>query len=92
MKKVVFVQLCIQENKVEIFLNHAKNMVKKSNEETGCLKYKLLRDTYKDGEFFIYEEYQNQKAVENHNASKHFKDFLNLVMPFLTKEPVIETF
>lgn len=92
MKKVVFVQLCIQENKVETFLNLAKNMVKKSNEEIGCLKYKLLKDNYKENDFFIYEEYQDQKAVDAHNTSEHFKDFLNLVMPILAREPIIETF
>ncbi|WP_103864469.1 putative quinol monooxygenase [Aquimarina sp. I32.4] len=92
MKKVIIAQLSVQENKVNIFLDHAKIMVAKSNEEAGCLTYKLLNDFDKENDFFIYEEYKNEKAIADHNASGHFKEFLNSVMPLLTKKPTIETF
>lgn len=92
MEKTIIAQLCIQGAKTEDFLKLVKIMVKKSLAENGCLTYKLLKEVNKENEFFIYEKYENAKAVEKHNSSEHFKSFINAVMPLLTKEPTIENF
>ncbi len=92
MEKTIIAQLSIQIAKTEAFLKLAEIMVNKSLAENGCLTYKLLKEVDKENDFFIYEKYENEKAVENHNSSEHFKGFINTVMPLLTKEPTIEIF
>lgn len=92
MEKTIIAQLSIQGTNKEDFLKLAENMVNKSIAENGCITYKLLREVNKENEFFIYEKYENEKAVESHNSSEHFKSFLNAVMPMLSKEPKIESF
>ncbi|MDD7916047.1 putative quinol monooxygenase [Polaribacter ponticola] len=92
MEKTIIAQLSIQEGKTEDFLKLAEIMVNNSIEENGCLKYRLLKEVDKENDFLIYEKYENEEAVENHNSSEHFKGFLNAVMPLLTKEPIIEVF
>lgn len=92
MEKVIIAQLSIQEAKTEVFLKLATIMINASNAETGCLTYKLLKEFNNENKFFFYEKYENEKAIENHNSSKHFKNFINSVMPLLAKEPTIEIF
>jgi quinol monooxygenase YgiN len=90
MEKTIIAQLSIQKAKVKEFLKLAEVMVNDSITENGCLNYKLLKAVDKENDFFIYEKYENEKAVDNHNSSEHFKSFINAVMPLLTKEPTIE--
>lgn len=92
MKKVIVVQVSVKEKKVKSFLKLAKSMVDESLSESGCLIYKLSRDLNKDNEFVFYEKYENEKAVENHYLSEHFKNFINSAMPLLINEPSIENF
>lgn len=92
MKKTIIVQLSIQEAKTEQFLQLANSMITKSNSENGCIIYKLLSEVDKENSFLIYEKYENEKAVETHNSSEHFKSFLNSVMPLVIKQPIIEIF
>ena len=92
MKKVIIAQFSIHNNKIEEFLNLTKTLVAKSNSEKGCLTYKLLKEADVNNSFFVYEEYESQKAIEEHSSSEHFKTFLNLVTPLLLKEPIIDIF
>lgn len=90
--KIIVAQLNVKESKIEDFLKLAKVMVKKSLSEDGCLVYKLSRGIDNDNEFLFFEKYINDKAVEHHNSSEHFKNFINSVMPLLTEQPSIEVF
>jgi len=91
MEKIINAQLSIKADKIEDFLKLAEIVISKSNKESGCLTYKLLKEVGKENEFFFYEKYEDQKAVDAHNASDHFKTFIDAVTPLLSKEPVIET-
>lgn len=92
MEKTIIVQTIVKETKVKDFLKLAKVMIGKSISERGCLSYKLSKDLSKNNEFFFYEKYENESAVEIHNSSEHFKKFINLVTPLLMKEPTIDIF
>lgn len=92
MEKIINAHLSIQRTKTEEFLELADSMINKSIAERGCLIYKLLKELNKENEFFFYEKYKNEKAVENHNSSEHFKTFIDSVTPLLAKEPTIEIF
>ena len=90
MEKIIIAQLSVKENKIEQFMEVAQEMVGKSKNEKGCLAYRLLNEINKPNEFVIYEKYINDKAVDFHNSSEHFKNFIKSVPEFLLSEPQID--
>lgn len=92
MEKIIIAQLSVKENKIEQFLEVAQDMVGKSKNENGCLVYRLLNEINKPNEFVIYEKYINDKAVDFHNSSEHFKNFIKSVPDFLLTEPQIDVY
>lgn len=92
MKKTVIAQLSIEASKTDQFLALAHTMIKKSNAEVECVHYELYQKSNRATDFLFHEKYENEKAVEKHNSSKHFTIFLNSVTPLLTKKPIIELF
>jgi quinol monooxygenase YgiN len=92
MEKIVIAQLSVKENSMESFLKVAAILVEKSNNESGCLIYRLLKDVNKPNTFIVYEKYANQQAVEIHNSSAHLKDFLNAASTLLKDTPKIDVY
>ncbi|EZH75336.1 hypothetical protein ATO12_00740 [Aquimarina atlantica] len=92
MKKTVIARLSVQKESSEQFLIHAKKMVRESNLEEDCMTYRLYQEIDVDTEFIFYEEYTDMKAVDTHNSSNHFKEFISQVSSMLTSEPIIEVF
>ncbi|WP_024769173.1 putative quinol monooxygenase [Aquimarina macrocephali] len=92
MKKTIIARLSVQKESVEQFLTYAKKMVQESNLEEGCMTYRLYQEIGVVTEFVFYEEYTNMDAVDAHNSSNHFNEFISLVSSQLTSEPVIEVF
>ena len=92
MEKIVIAQISVNEKKVKQFLDFAKTMIEKSNQETGCLTYRLFNEIDKPNEFIFYEKYVNQRAVELHNSSDHLAEFLKSVSTLLTDKPIIDTY
>ena len=92
MEKTIIAHISVKPNKTEDFIKLAKVMVTESNAEVGCLQYRLLSEVDKETEFIFHEKYTNNDAIEIHNASKHFLNFVSSIAPFLNKEPIIEVF
>jgi len=67
-------------------------MIQKSNAEKDCISYQLYEAIDGSSDFIFHEEYADQIAVDAHNASAHFKTFITLIGPMLSKEPIIEIF
>jgi len=92
MKNVIVAQISVKKEFNTEFLNFAEIMVTKSNNENGCITYRLNRDVYNDTEYIFYEEYVNKKAIDFHNTSSHFSDFINKISSMLLKEPIINIY
>ena len=92
MEKIIIAQLSVKENSIESFLKLAAILVEKSNNESGCLSYRLLKEVNKPNEFIVYEKYVNQQAVEIHNSSAHLKDFLKAASTLLADKPQIDVY
>ena len=56
-----------------------KNLVKASRAEPGCISYDLHRETGKPNRFVFVENWKNQAAVDAHNASTHFQNFVKAI-------------
>lgn len=62
----------IKESKVEEFKKLAKELVRESKKESGCISYDLFEDIKKVNIFTFIEEWQDMEAIETHNNTVHF--------------------
>jgi len=92
MKKVINARMNVQSGKTELFLSLLKTMVEKSNTEPGCLIYKAYQEVGNPSGFIIYEVYENQQAIDSHNASEHFKSFKEQMPEILIEKSQVDIF
>jgi quinol monooxygenase YgiN len=74
-KMVIIAKLSVKPEKTKDFIVAAKEIIDKSNQESGCLSYQLYQDPYDHSKFVFVEEYKNQAAVDSHFTTEHFKAF-----------------
>jgi quinol monooxygenase YgiN len=72
---MITAKLSIKPEKVKDFILAAKEIIEKSNKESGCKFYQLYQDPYDNTRFIFVEEYKNQAAIDAHFASDYFKAF-----------------
>lgn len=92
MKKVIVAQLSITKETISEFLSLAEDMVTSTNSEPGCICYKLMQGVKDEGDFIFYEEYNDQAAIDFHNASDHFKTFGEAIADMLVNPPVVDVY
>lgn len=92
MKKVINARIKVKADAVGQFLTYAQVIVLASNLEQGCLVYNLYQEVGDPSSFIFYEEYENQEAIDFHNATNHFKTFIGQITEILDGTPVIEVF
>ncbi|MCX6224323.1 MAG: putative quinol monooxygenase [Bacteroidia bacterium] len=74
-KMMIIARLSVKPERVKDFVAAAKEIIEKSNQESGCTFYQLYQDPYDASKFVFVEEYKNQAAVDSHFATEHFKAF-----------------
>jgi quinol monooxygenase YgiN len=74
-KMMIVAKLSVKPEKAKDFIEAAREMIEKSNKESGCSFYKLYQDPYDNSKFVFVEEYKNQAAVDAHFATDYFKAF-----------------
>ena len=62
----------IRAESEKAFLALAEELVKASNEETGCIGYTLNRSCEDERLFCFIEYWKDQEAIRSHNASEAF--------------------
>ena len=92
MKKVINARIMVKPEEIEKFLALAKTMVENSNSEKGCLIYKLYQEAGCPQSFIFYEVYENQDAVNIHNASPYFKTFIEQMSALASDTPQVDVF
>ncbi|MCE1199056.1 MAG: antibiotic biosynthesis monooxygenase [Marinilabiliales bacterium] len=92
MKKVIVARITVKPEAVEQFLDYTQPIIAGSNQEEGCLVYKLYREVADPASFVFYEVYVNQEAIDFHNATPHFTTFIENISGILAESPQIEVF
>lgn len=92
MKKVIVAQLSIKEESIAEFLSLAERMVESTNQEEGCICYKLMQGVKDAGDFIFYEEYNDQSAIDHHNNSEHFATFGAAITDMVLEAPVVDVY
>ena len=72
-KMMIVAKLSVKPEKIKDFLAAAKEMVEKTNKESGCIYYQLYQNPYDNSKFVFVEEYTNQAGVDAHIASDYLK-------------------
>ena len=57
-----------------------RDLVAKSRAEAGNLRYDLHQDLQNENRFVFVETWQDQAAVDSHNASSHFQGFVRAIL------------
>jgi len=69
----------IKDGQKDTFIQLTKELIEKSRQEAGCISYHLLQDINNCSVLTFIEEWQDQKAIEIHNNSEHFKRIIPLL-------------
>ena len=56
-----------------------RDLVAKSRAEAGNLRYDLHQDLNDENRFVFFENWRDRAAVDSHNASAHFQNFLKAI-------------
>ncbi|MEI6050586.1 MAG: putative quinol monooxygenase [Bacteroidota bacterium] len=89
-KMMIIAKVSVKPDKVNDFTVVAKEMIEKSNKESGCNFYQLYQDPYDNSKFVFVEEYKNQAAVDAHFAADYFTAFGPKISDLVTGPAVIK--
>ena len=76
--KIVATLVVKPESRAEL-LAVFRDLVGKSRAEAGNLRYDLHQDLQNPNRFVFFENWKDQAAVDSHNASVHFQNFLKAI-------------
>lgn len=64
----------------------AKDLIKSTRSESGCISYNLYTSTENENELIIIEQWKNQDILDSHMQTEHFKAFGAAVEDILARE------
>lgn len=79
----------VKEGQEAAFLALTKPLIEATRKEQGNHFYQMYRN---DNQFVFIEYWQDQTAIDGHNASAHFNAFANAAGPLFAKPLRIETY
>jgi len=86
---VIAARIQVSEGREQDFINEYKKAVVKVLNDPGAIEYTLHQDAGDATRFFFYEKYQDQKAVEYHRTTPHFKEFFQKTGAYTVGKPEI---
>ena len=89
MIKVVAKNFIKLDKKNEV-LEIIKELVEKTREEKGCIKYELFQDVESEGAITFIEEWESREALGDHMASEHFKRIVPQIKDYTEKECICQ--
>ena len=65
----------VKEGELDAVLGAIRPLVEESRLEPGCLAYEAHRDSEDGNRFLLYEQYEDEAALQAHADSDHFKKY-----------------
>ena len=84
--------MMVREDCVERFQALARELVEKSRAEEGNLSYSLNQNAERPVFHCFIEIWQDQAALDSHNASAHFTNILPQLAEMTSELPQVELF
>ena len=78
-KRVTFIA---KEGHEEILKKLLEDMVEPSKKEPGCLNYNIYQYKNNKAKFMAVETWADEKALDGHKASKHYKIYKSSYEPY----------
>ena len=82
----------VKPEKVEDYIGLSKELVKETLKEEGCIEYGLYQDSENSQILTMIEEWKDNKCLEKHFNSKHFKEIVPLMAECFEKELEINVY
>ncbi len=84
------VLLKVKPEQEQAYLEYVETMVHKSRADEGCLYYDHLKSVTAPYDYMIVENWENEEAVEKHNATDHLQNFLKEIPSYLSEDLVLK--
>lgn len=79
----------IRKEDIEKVIPLYKELVESTKNESGCIDYRLFVDEKDETHFTLIEEWENQKALDDHCVSEHFTKIVPAIGKYYAKEEII---
>lgn len=74
------------------FLELAENVTNSSQAEDGNISYKYYEDPVRANHFLFLEKWKDGNAIQEHEETSHFKNFVNEVERLITEPIKVELY
>ncbi|MGX8176734.1 putative quinol monooxygenase [Exiguobacterium artemiae] len=85
-------KLEVQAAKRQEFLEATKTLIEGSRMEAGNISYDLFQSIEDENVFMMIEKWEDQAAIESHNTSAHFGQFVAFAQTALAKPLDVQSF
>lgn len=85
-------KLEVQPAKRQEFLEATKTLIEGSRMEAGNISYDLFQSIEDENIFMMIEKWEDQAAIESHNTSAHFGQFVAFAQTALAKPLDVQSF
>jgi quinol monooxygenase YgiN len=79
----------VNAGKGEDYIKEFRKAQVKVLKDPGAIAYIIHRDLKNPDKFYFYEKYADQKAVEYHTSTPHFKELFANTGPYTKGQPTI---
>ena len=83
MSFVLVVNIRIKPESVDAFMKQLKENAAAARKEPGCRQFDVLVDPKDRTKVMLYEVYNDEKALEAHQQTPHFKKYVAEAVPLL---------
>ncbi|BBM01757.1 putative quinol monooxygenase [Microbulbifer sp. GL-2] len=88
----VMARVTVQQEKISQAFKLLTELAHQSEEESGCLYYKILPSTDHSNIFTTLELWESKEAEQQHWDTDHLKNILAQLSPLLAEEARIEKY
>ena len=82
----------VKPEKVREFMDLCKNLVEATLKEEGCIEYGLYQESGNSGILTFLEEWKDEKSLDEHLNSNHFREIFPLFSEHLEKETEVNVY
>jgi len=86
--RIVIVQVHVQEDKVDQFLEYTLGNATQSRKEPACLRFDVLRTEEDPTRFVLHEVYTSAEGLKAHQQTEHYKNWRENAPPLLAEPRV----
>jgi Uncharacterized conserved protein len=82
----------VKPEKVQEFMGLCKKLVEASLKDEGCINYGLYQELENSGILTFLEEWKDERSLDKHLNSNHFKEIFPLLSEYLEKETEVNIY